>query len=220
MSGESEVTWLHSRVVELSEGPKWKGSKPTQEELGELHLAYITDHLKYEHDMLAHAFRRVHNTPPGADWNAFYESFCLHARNLAYFFRHKEDLSAQLFAPGHKKAKHNSVFERLNSFLFHQSDRREWKRKPNLHDLQEIGAWIDNEWARFVSGVSPAYKGLIDAAPVCAIADLTLAEGLTLLTACSSVQADTLLSAASTGLISDGIMLTINTDRKGSVGEA
>lgn len=201
----------------MDEGPKRKGRKPSNEERDELHLAYIKEHLKYERDMLAHAFRRVHNTPEGPDWNAFYESFCLHARNLANFFRHKEDLSAHLFAPNHKKAEHNSVFERLNSFLFHQSKRREWQRKPNLCDLQEIGAWVDAEWERFVHDLKPEYKGLLEAAPVCAATNLKLAAGVTALTACSAVQADT-LTGSSTQLVSDGVSLKISTEPEGGVG--
>src|SRR5215470_830859 len=35
--------------------------------------------------MLQHTFRRLYSTTDEADWNAFVEAFCIHARNLKMF---------------------------------------------------------------------------------------------------------------------------------------
>jgi hypothetical protein len=175
-----------------------KPKKPTASEREALKLAYLEEHLKYEHDMLGYTFRRVHELTSGPEWNAAFESFCVHARNLENFFRHSDEIDASEFDPGHKKPDHLRVFERLNAFLFHQSRRRGWQPKLNLADVQQMGAWLDREWARFVSGLSAPYAGRLDPAPVCSTSAVTLAMGVSVLSACSTVDAVTFSSASST----------------------
>jgi hypothetical protein len=47
---------------------------------------FIEEHLPYEFSMLKHTYARIHEVPNEADWNAFLESFCIHARIIKEFF--------------------------------------------------------------------------------------------------------------------------------------
>jgi hypothetical protein len=51
-------------------------------------IDFKNEHVSYEISMLQHCFRRLaapRYTGDQADWNAFHESFCVHARNLLNF---------------------------------------------------------------------------------------------------------------------------------------
>lgn len=51
---------------------------------------YLEEHLPYELSMLFHTYDRLWSTSNEADWNAFLEAFCVHARNLKMFVTVRE----------------------------------------------------------------------------------------------------------------------------------
>jgi len=50
-------------------------------------MEYMEEHIPYELLMLRHTYQQMKSSNNQLDWNAFFESFCLHARNLYKFLR-------------------------------------------------------------------------------------------------------------------------------------
>lgn len=168
-----------------SRSPK---TPPSQQSLE----AYLNEHIRYEHDMLAFAHQQIHEAAPGPGWNLAYEGFCLHARNLAHFLRHDDASRADHYLPGRPKPQPMPKMETLNTFLFHLSSGRTTKPKMTLDDLRPIGDWLDREWARFVNALPLPYRGVLDPSPVCG--PRTFKNGVTAHTACSAVTTTTISS--------------------------
>ena len=52
-------------------------------------IEHLGDHLPYEMLMLRHSYQRTLENRYALDWNAFYEAFAVHARNLFHFLINK-----------------------------------------------------------------------------------------------------------------------------------
>ena len=53
--------------------------------------AYLEDHLAYEVLMLRHALTKITTFQHPLEWNAYFESFVVHARNLYAFLTNDDD---------------------------------------------------------------------------------------------------------------------------------
>ncbi len=64
-------------------------------------LEHLREHLPYELLMLRHTYDRINGNRYTLDWNAYYESFTIHARNLLDFLNNEgtgNNLKAKEFA--------------------------------------------------------------------------------------------------------------------------
>ena len=119
---------------------------------------YLDDHLPYERMMLEYTFRKISVGQSQCDWNAYYESFAVHARNLYEFLTNGDgNAKAHEFVPDFKAKKDQSVtvpiFSKLGAQVHHLSPSRpsEEEKKVQLTDAQAIHAWIEKHFAEFVS---------------------------------------------------------------------
>jgi len=153
-------------------------------------LKYLGEHIKYERDMLAFCYAKLHNTRPGLEWNAFYEAFGIHARNIYNFLRNDGGTTttfrADQYVQSWKRPGPLLKFNGLDLFLFHMSKSRLEHAKLDLQRLKELGKWLDDEWAKWVGALSGPYAAILKTDPVCP-ANLTLDVGVTLNTACVAI---------------------------------
>ncbi len=158
---------------------------PAKEE--EKLVAYLKEHVPYEREMLGFTFKEMHETPPGLKWNMAFEAFCIHARNLYDFLRHEGSKTttfrADDYVPNRSKSEAELLFNNLDTFLFHMSTGRIDKKKVNLADVQQLGKWLDEHWASWVSSLKAPYTAFVDANPVCP--PRQFAAGVSEATACS-----------------------------------
>ena len=131
---------------------------------------FLQEHITYERIMLGHTYIKIHSAICQLDWNAYYESFCVHARNLYDFLRNEgsnNTFFAGKYVSGWQKPQHDDRFNKLDSFIFHMSQNRLEKQKPNTENLQFIGKWIDKHWQIWHAKLNDPYKALISSDPVC-----------------------------------------------------
>jgi hypothetical protein len=129
---------------------------------------HLEEHLPYELSMLVHTFDRLYNTTDEADWNAFLESFCVHARNLKMFLTNdagkgNNGLRARDFVANfHVKvpAQLTGAFQRLNEQTTHLAKNRtiEPKEKFTRDDAQKVQDWLASAMRDFCGRLSPADK--------------------------------------------------------------
>ena len=151
-------------------------------------LQYLKEHVAYERTMLGYTYARLHDTALGTGWNVVYESFGIHARNL-YDFLRKEGKTQTTFraddyVKNWPKPKALLIFNEFDVFLFHMSTVRAERQKMNLGRLQQIGTWLDIQWANWVGKLPSSYKDILNNGPVCAT-PLVLQAGVTQATACT-----------------------------------
>ena len=126
---------------------------------------YLQEHLSYELLMLRHTLTEITKPHRILDWNAFLESFAVHARNLYDFLTNSDDcrnFKAQDFINGFKAAKDDntiSMFLRLHSQVFHLGKSRpiEQAEKANVDHAKQVIAWIEKNFTTFISGLAIEY---------------------------------------------------------------
>ena len=156
-------------------------------------LAFLRDHLAYEREMLGHAFSQLHALPAGLAWNANYESFAVHARNLYDFLRNdgkQKNFKAFQFVPDWAPPKFLDQFNGLDPFVFHMGMERGEATKLDLATLGVLGTWLDQHWKAWVNRLPQPFSGEIADSPVCPV--LVMTGGATPQTACTAVFATTL----------------------------
>ncbi len=163
-------------------------------------LRYLEEHVAYERTMLGYTYARLHDTAPGVGWNVVYESFGIHARNLYDFLRNEGKTQTTFRADDYVDSwpKPNALlsFNELDVFLFHMSTGRAERQKLNLQRLQQLGAWLDDAWAKWVRRLPDPYARNLNQGPVCAT-PLLLQAGVTQATACTMFTAVSTTSGAS-----------------------
>jgi hypothetical protein len=116
---------------------------------------WLREHLQYEIRMLEYTLAKIGQLPEGDDWNAYYESFAVHARNLYVFLTNDE--------AGNRKAKEYvdyqaqktcrtiSVFQKMRAQVLHPGKNRSTgtEEKANLGDAQAIAKWIGESFSEF-----------------------------------------------------------------------
>jgi hypothetical protein len=137
--------------------------------------SYLTEHLSYEREMLGFAFRQIQREPEQLVWNAYFESFGIHARNLYQFLRSTEgprSVTADDYLPGWKQPAIPSL-EKLNPFFFHMGKQRAiGEKKPALEWALKVGPQLDRTWVRWYDALPDRYRSLVDGKPVCGFASV------------------------------------------------
>lgn len=144
----------------------WEDSDVTTE--AEL-IEALDDHLAYERDMLGHTYTIIQTTQNQAEWNAHFESFCVHARNLYDFLRSdgkQGAFKARDYLPGHKPAA-CLAFNDIDTGILHVTNHRTRKQKIDLEQANRLAHWIDREWARWCGALPTKYSAHVKSDPVC-----------------------------------------------------
>ena len=86
---------IFSRVVVLNKGASVAAAADQK-------VDYLKEHLPYMLKMLRYTFSRMQDEPNYLSWNAHFESFAIHARNLVNFLTNadKNNLKAGEFVKG------------------------------------------------------------------------------------------------------------------------
>jgi hypothetical protein len=140
-------------------------------------IKFLREHLAYERQMLGYSFREIHSEIDQLRWNALFESFSVHARNLYDFLRSDggaRSLHADDYVRAHK-APELRVFNKLDVYVFHTAKQRLANKKFDLADAAEAGTWLDVQWARWVAALPQEFSGFASAAPVCKVSDAVAA---------------------------------------------
>jgi len=129
--------------------------------------AHLKEHLPYEIRMLRYTLgeltkRRSHVL----EWNVYFESFAVHARNLYDFLTNSDDsrnFKAKDFIDQFATLKTDQTkgtFEKLNSQVFHLGKSRPTNQteKANRDHAKKVASWIEKEFNRFVDGLAPRYR--------------------------------------------------------------
>jgi hypothetical protein len=121
-------------------------------------IQHLGDHLPYELLMLRHAYQRTLEDRYALDWNAFYEAFVVHARNLFEFLTNEggsNNFKACDFS--NFTAKKDPVAQRLiNQNLhwqvFHFGKQRKSKdeEKVGREERKTIFDWIEENFETFI----------------------------------------------------------------------
>src|SRR4051794_4626894 len=91
---------------------------------------WIKEHLSYELLMLRYTFGKLYEVQSGLDWNAYYESFCTHARLLRDFLTNKSgstNFDAKEFVDGFKESvprPASDIMADMNNEVFHSGKSR------------------------------------------------------------------------------------------------
>jgi hypothetical protein len=127
---------------------------------------YLRDHVLYEKVMLDFTFQEIQKPHEQLMWNAIFESFGVHARNLYDFHRSDgggNNRRANQYVSGHKSASLND-FNLLDKFFFHMTKHRATDAKVKLENALKIHQWIETEWSRWVNALGPSYRAVVEGA--------------------------------------------------------
>ncbi len=123
---------------------------------------FLNEHLKYEHDMLEYSLSKLYCEGDQLGWNAFFESFAIHARNLYDFLRNEgksNNYRASDFAENYKKPDHNIEFNKLDPSVFHLGkDRVRRKIKVRMNNIEILAGWIDENHLTWHRQLKKEYK--------------------------------------------------------------
>lgn len=142
--------------------------KLTKEEIDN----HLRDHLPYEKMMLEYTFKKISESPTSLtteDWNAYYESFAVHARILAEFLSNKDkkNLQAGQFITGFCEAKPPNLtgpFIDLNEQVLHIGKKRptESDKKVSIETAEKIYLWLNSAFDKFLDELPETMKELWD----------------------------------------------------------
>jgi hypothetical protein len=120
-------------------------------------IKHLGDHLPYELLVFRHAYERTLEDRYQLDWNAYYESFALHARILFGFLMNEvgtNNFKAEDFV--HFKGSTDAKVRRLINqnlhwqvFHFGKQRKSETEEKVGSEDRQTIFDWVQNNFAEF-----------------------------------------------------------------------
>ena len=129
-------------------------------------IKHLDDHLPYELLMLRHTYQQVNSDRNALDWNAFHESFAVHARILLNFLINDAG-STNFQASGFSNfiAEKDATVQRiirqdLNKQVFHLG-----KSRPSEADLKVAAAnrklvfeWIESNFRKFLEQLHKDWK--------------------------------------------------------------
>jgi hypothetical protein len=131
-------------------------------------IAYLREHLFYEVLMLRFTLRRLDMDQTQLLWNALYESFGVHARNLHDFLRRNKgdsrNFRARDFTIGDFIAKKRNcidgLMEKMRQQILHLGKRRtaSKEKKIDLDDVKNIATWIEQGLMQFSRELKEPYK--------------------------------------------------------------
>jgi hypothetical protein len=129
---------------------------------------YLAEHLPYEMKMLRYTSKRMLERQYYLSWNAYYESFAVHARNLVQFLSNddKGNFKAREFIPtfSAKKVKLGSAMQDLTNQVFHLAKDRPSTPvdKFNTEHAKRVCEWIEHHFSDFLSKLSPGQRQMFD----------------------------------------------------------
>jgi hypothetical protein len=157
-------------------------------------LKFLEEHLRYEYEMFDYSLSKLYCTGDPLGWNAFYESFAIHARNLYDFFRNEgggNNFKARDFANDYVRPSANAKFNRLDPSVFHLGKQRTGEdQKLSMQDLVDLAKWISTQHGRWHQKLDEKFKG-----KVCreiGKVQYIFSNGVTVSTACTSPSSSTL----------------------------
>ena len=125
-------------------------------------IEHLGDHLPYEVLMLRHSYQRTLEDRYALDWNAFYEAFAVHARNLFDFLMNKggsnnfnaRDFSAS-FAAREDAAVQRLINQDLHWQVFHFGKQRksEEDEKVGKEQRKAVFEWIEENFNVFTEAL-------------------------------------------------------------------
>jgi hypothetical protein len=125
-------------------------------------IEHLGDHLPYEVLMLRHSYQRTLEDRHALDWNAFYEAFAVHARNLFDFLMNRggsnnfsaRDFSA-CFAARKDDAVERLINQNLNWQVFHFGKQRksEEDEKVGKEQRKAVFEWIEENFNVFAEAL-------------------------------------------------------------------
>ena len=118
---------------------------------------FLAEHLRYEIGMLRYAHALINISPSGPDWNAYFECFATHARNLVQFLSDKRALNSfkgSDFASGYRQPKKDrikGILQDMVEQVFHPTKNRKVRaaEKVNLGRCNVLATWVENALAEF-----------------------------------------------------------------------
>ena len=138
---------------------------------------YLLVDLSYELLMLRHAFNCVtqieeqawNHEPRQLDWNAYFEAFGVHARNLVKFLGSKDDsrnMKAKDYCAGFKPTRPDFSIDRWERGQFHMSKARpdieaQGKKLTSL-DANKVFDWIETNFKKFIDELDEPYNSAWD----------------------------------------------------------
>jgi hypothetical protein len=132
---------------------------------------YLREHLPYEMKMLRYTSKQMLERQHYLSWNAHYEAFAVHARNLANFLSNddKGNFKAREFVStfSAKKGELGTAMQTLTNQVFHLAKSRPSTPigKFNTEHATPVCEWIENNFADFLnklSLLSPAQRQMYD----------------------------------------------------------
>ena len=130
---------------------------------------YLNGHLKYELDMLRYTLSIIKlpiDSPQGQrNWNAHFEAFLMHARNLYRFLTNGDSRNqrARDFSSRFKADKTDdtkSLFTKVNDQVFHLGKNRPFgaSEKANVDGAQKVSDWIEINFRKFIGELAKEYE--------------------------------------------------------------
>jgi hypothetical protein len=131
--------------------------------------AYLQTNLCYELRMLRHALTKITQPQFPLDWNAYFQSFAVNARNLYGFLTNddkSENFKAKDFIEFKATKTDNSIsmFQRLNPQVFHLGKNRptDQEKQANLDHAKQVSNWIETNFAAFINGLGVEYGSKVE----------------------------------------------------------
>jgi hypothetical protein len=126
---------------------------------------YLEEHLYYELLMLRFSYREINKSQSPLIWNAFFDSFVMHARNLIDFLTNDGgvqnfkavDFTVDYIAPDKKKGGIQGLYDKLHAHALHLGKLRptDDEKKINVVRAQKLFDWIEKHLPNFGSKLTP-----------------------------------------------------------------
>lgn len=129
---------------------------------------YLQEHLPYMLKMLRYTYGQMLQAQHYLSWNAHFESFSIHARNLTRFLSNndKGNAKAAEFVKDYK-ARIGDVsgpMSRLQNQVFHLAKQRpkDVVAKFDTEDAKAVSGWIEDNFKDFLSKLPRELRALFD----------------------------------------------------------
>jgi hypothetical protein len=129
---------------------------------------YLQEHLPYMLKMLRYTYGQMLQEQHYLSWNAHFESFAIHARNLTRFLSNKDkgNFKAAEFIKDYKAriGDESGPMSRLQAQVFHLAKQRpkDVVAKFDTEDAKAVKDWIEKNFDDFLSKLSRELRELFD----------------------------------------------------------
>ena len=129
---------------------------------------YLDEHLPYMLKMLRCTYGQMLQKQHYLSWNAHFESFAVHARNLVKFLANSDDhnFKAHHFSQGYRARVGDiqGAMKKLEQQVFHLGKKRprNFVGKFNTEHAQEVRDWIEKNFNIFLGKLDDSWRPLFD----------------------------------------------------------